>query len=61
MLADPPHVMKRLRNHILDNNVHTRFGGCVNRTLVEDLMKIDGSAELRLLFKLRMASHVEVN
>ena len=60
MLADPPHVMKRLRNNILDRGVTTTAGGKVNRTLMSDLLAIDGRAELRILPKLHVTSHVEV-
>ena len=61
MMADPPHVMKRLRNNILDKGVKTRLDGHVNRTLMEELLAIDGNAELKILHKLHMAAHVEVS
>ncbi|KAF0288499.1 Transposable element P transposase [Amphibalanus amphitrite] len=60
MLADPPHVMKRLRNNILDKGVTTAAGGRVDRALMEDLLAIDGNAELKVLHKLHMSSHVEL-
>ena len=61
MMADPPHIMKRLRNNILDNGVTTQRGGRVDRALMEELLAIDGNAELRILHKLHLTSHVEVS
>ncbi|KAF0306299.1 Transposable element P transposase [Amphibalanus amphitrite] len=60
VFADPPHIMKRLRNHILDSVIHTRQGGRVDRALIQDLLAIDGDSELKLLHKLQPATHVEV-
>ena len=61
MMADPPHVIKRLRNNVLDGGVRTKRDGLINRTLMREIVALDGNAEYRLLHKLHLPTHVEVN
>ena len=59
-MADPPHALKNLRNHLLDAGITTRSGERLDRPLMRQLLQVDGDAELRLLHKLHPATHVEV-
>ena len=59
-MADPPHALKNLRNHVLDKGVVTRSGERIDRPLMRQLLEVDGGAELRLLHKLHPTTHVEV-
>ena len=66
MLADPPHLLKRLGNNILDHKVvgvvvGRKNGGVLDRALMRDMVAIDGNAEYRLLHKIHPETNVEVN
>lgn len=61
VMADLPHAMKNLRNHILDKGVTTSDGGHVNKQLIAELLAIDGGAELRVLHKLHATTHLEAS
>ena len=60
VMADPPHGLKNLRNHILDKGIRTRSGERVDRPLMRQLLQVDGDAEMRLLHKIHPTTHVEV-
>ncbi|KAF0296709.1 Transposable element P transposase [Amphibalanus amphitrite] len=53
MFADAPHLLKLLRNYILDEGVRLPGGGQVNKDLMMDVLGIDGD-------KLGVKSHIEV-
>ena len=60
-MADPPHAMKNLRNHVLDKaGIMTRSGERLDRPLMRQLLQVDGDAEVRLLHKIHPTTHVEV-
>ncbi|KAF0297948.1 Transposable element P transposase [Amphibalanus amphitrite] len=61
MMADPPHLIKRLRNNLLDRGVRTKNGAVLDRELMREMIAIDGNAEYRLLHKLHLQTHVEAN
>ena len=60
VVADPPHVMKRLRNNLLDYGITTSRGGRLDRALMHDLVAVDGTSEYRILHKIHLQTHVEV-
>jgi len=49
--ADAPHLMKLLRNHILDQGIKLQDGTIIDKTLLESLISAD-SLELKLAHKL---------
>ena len=59
-MADPPHLMKRVRDNILKHGIKTSRGGVLNRDLMRDIIAIDGSTDHRILPKLHLQTHVEV-
>ena len=53
MMADPPHLIKRLRNNLLDRGIQTKNGTVLDRALMREMIAIDGNAEYRLLHDLK--------
>ncbi|KAF0305951.1 Transposable element P transposase [Amphibalanus amphitrite] len=61
VLADPPHIMKRVRNNLLDHGIRTSQGGLLDKALMEEMVAINGaSAEYRVAHKVHLATHVQV-
>ena len=61
VLADPPHIVKRLRNNLLDSGIRTSQGGLLNKALMEEMVAINGtSAEYRVAHKVHLTTHVQV-
>ncbi|KAF0297764.1 Transposable element P transposase [Amphibalanus amphitrite] len=60
MFADAPHLLKLLRNYVLDEGVRLPGGGLVNKDLMTDVLGIDGDKEFKMLPKLGVKSHIEV-
>ena len=61
MFADTPHLLKLLINHLLDQGVTLPDGTKVDKDLFTQVLKLDQGQEYRLLPKVSVASHLEVN
>ena len=61
MFADTPHLLKLLRNHLLDQGITLPDGTKVDKDLFTQVLKLDQGKEYRLLPKVSVASHLEVN
>ena len=60
MFADTPHLLKLLRNYVLDEGFNLPGGGRVDKELLADVLAIDGDREFKLLPKLGVKTHLEV-
>lgn len=61
-MADPPHVLKRLRNNLLDSGIRTSGGGLLDRALMEEMVAINGAAaEYRIAHRVRLETHIQAS
>ncbi|KAF0297803.1 Transposable element P transposase [Amphibalanus amphitrite] len=61
VFADTPHLLKLLRNHVLDDGITLPNGGLVDKELLAQVLAIDEGRDYRILPKLNVDTHLEVH
>ena len=61
IFADTPHLMKLLRNHIIDDGVCLQDGTTITKETIKTIMDADNGEDYKLLPKLGYSTHLHVN